>query len=428
MNKKNMMMVSAAAAVLLTAGMASPALAATSDAAQQAEIDALKQQIQILNDRLNAQEARQAAVEAQASQATATAEAAQVKAAQVDTIPAQVKTAVADNTPKPTKSWADDTKISGRMYYNISHIEQESNGNKVAPTGTGFDIKRFYVGIDHKFNDAYSANITTDMNYVSNDGETQVYLKKAYLQAKFSDALTLRLGSADLPWVPFAEDAYGYRFIENEVVDRVKFGTSADWGVHASGKVGMVSYAAAVINGNGYKNPTRSGSVDFEGRVSTNIQNVILGAGIYSGKLGKAVEGVTTYHTATRWNALAAYKTDTFRIGAEYFIADNWTRVTSTTGDKADGWSVFGSYNFMPNMSAFARYDSVNPSKDINSALDDQYYNIGVSWTPVKIVDFALVYKHDAVDGGTLGTSNGTIGGSTDGTYDEIGLFGQLRW
>ncbi|MBW8785312.1 MAG: hypothetical protein JF593_14555, partial [Novosphingobium sp.] len=61
-------------------------------------------------------------------------------------------------------------------------------------------------------------------------------------------------------------------------------------------------------------------------------------------------------------------------------------------------------------------------------ALRDNYFNLGIQWEPVKIVDLALVYKRDAVDRGTLATSNGTIGGSVNGTYDEVGLFGQVRF
>ena len=45
--------------------------------------------------------------------------------------------------------------------------------------------------------------ITTDFNYVSNDEETQLFIKKAYLQAKLSDAFVGRVGSADMPWIPF---------------------------------------------------------------------------------------------------------------------------------------------------------------------------------------------------------------------------------
>jgi hypothetical protein len=314
------------------------------------------------------------------------------------------------------------------MYYDLSNISQKSDGKKVAPSGTGFDIKRFYIGVDHRFDDTFSANVTTDVHYIDAEGLTQVYIKKAYLQAKLSDALTVRLGSADLPWTPFAEDLYGYRFIENTVADRTKFATSADWGVHAFGKVGMVNYAVSAINGAGYKKPVRSQTVDLEGRLSTTLGNVTVGVGGYTGKLGKNREGVTTYHRAERVNAAVAYRTDRFRVGAEYFAARNWNNVTTVGSDKSDGYSLFGSFNFTPKLSAFGRYDRVRTARDSATSPKDTYFNVGLNYQPAKIVDLALVYKRDKVDRGLVSTSNGTIGGLVDGTYDEIGLFGQFRW
>ncbi|HEX5379155.1 MAG TPA: porin, partial [Phenylobacterium sp.] len=185
----------------------------TAAESQAAEIKALRDQVQALTDRLNAQEAAQKQTQAQAAQAQATAQAvqeAQASAADdIENIPAQVNLAVAA-IPKPKKSWAEDTVVSGRMYYDLTTLQNKSNGVKVVPTGTGFDIKRFYVGVDHKFNDVFSANITTDFQYASAISSTEVYIKKAYLQAKINDALVVRLGSTDLPWVPYAEDIYGY--------------------------------------------------------------------------------------------------------------------------------------------------------------------------------------------------------------------------
>lgn len=399
---------------------------------QSAEIKALKDQVQALTDRLNAQEAVQKDTQAQAAQAQATAQeakAAQASAADdIENIPSQVNLAVAA-IPKAKKTWAEDTVVSGRMYYDLTHVEVKSNGANVAPTGTGFDIKRFYVGIDHKFNDVFSANITTDFQYSSAISATEVYLKKAYLQAKINDALVIRLGSTDLPWVPYAEEIYGYRYVENTLIDRDKFGTSADWGVHASGKLGpIVSYAVSVIDGAGYKAPLRSKGMDVEGRVSAKIDNINLAIGGYEGKLGKDNQGVPTFHTASRFNALAAYVDPKYRVGVEYFAAKNWNNVTTVASDSSDGYSVFGSYSFTDKIGAFGRYDWVKPTKDTAPAKKDEYFNLGVSYSPAKIVDLSLVYKRDAVENGTLATSNGTIGGSRKGTYDELGLFGQLRW
>ncbi len=141
-------------------------------------------------------------------------------------------------------------------------------------------------------------------------------------------------------------------------------------------------------------------------------------------------------HTATRLDALVGYKNKLFNVGGEYFHAKNWNNVTTVAQDKADGYSVFGNVNFMPKWSVFGRYDWVKPDKLSNPNLKDHYYNVGVQWEPVKIVDLALVYKRDNVDNGLLSTQNGTIGGANPtgsligghGTYNEIGLFGQLRF
>ena len=440
MHKKTSLLAGAALGLIAVATCAPAEAAAarhksasSASQAQAAEIQALREQVQALTDRLNAQEAAQRDTQAQAAQAQATAQAVQQAQANtesdIETIPGQINLAVAA-IPKPKKSWSDDTVVSGRMYYDLTSVEQKRDGDRIAPSGVGFDIKRFYVGIDHKFNDVFSANVTTDFQYSSALSSTELFIKKAYLQAKISDALIVRLGSADLPWVPYAEDIYGYRYVENTLIDRDKFGTSADWGVHAIGTLpgGIFSYAVSVIDGAGYKAPLRSEGMDFEGRLSAKVDNFNVAIGGYSGKLGKKQEGVPTFHTAKRFNALAAYVAPTFRIGAEYFAADNWNNVTTVASDKSDGYSLFGGYSFTDQIGVFGRYDWVKPNKDTAPDKKDHYFNVGVTYSPAKIVDFSLVYKRDAIDNGTFATSNGTIGGLVKGTYDEVGLFGQFRW
>ena len=324
-----------------------------------------------------------------------------------------------------------DTVVGGKAFFDFTNLNQQSDGNKTDASGTGVDVKRFYLSVTHDFDKVWSANVTSDFNYVSNDGQTQIYIKKVYVQAKISDAFAARLGSADLPWVPFVEGLYGYRFVENVLVDRLKFGTSADWGVHAYGKLldGSVSYAASVVNGAGYKNPTRSKSMDFEGRVSYQpIKEVTVAVGFYSGKLGKETQTIGAKHTANRFTALVAYVNPTVRLGAEYFTAKDWGQVLSVDTDKADGFSVWGAYNINSQVSVFARGDRSKPKKDLNPDLKDTYFNIGVAYRPVKNVDLAVVYKHDKVENGSLGTSNGTIGGAIDGKYDEVGFWAQVSF
>ena len=452
----------AALVALMTAGVAMPAqakptrhhaVAASSGGSNNAqELRELREEVGLLTARLNAQDAAASQARADAAQAKADAQAAisQVQATQAQAtdeirrIPGAVQTAVAA-IPKPKPGWEGSTSVSGRMYYDISNVNMKSNGVTPAgaPNGTNFDIKRFYISVDHKFNDTYSANVTTDFNYDSGPaGATQLYLKKAYLQAKYSDALVVRLGSADLPWVPFVEDIYGYRYVENVMIDRAKFGTSADWGVHASGKLGaggglVISYAVSAINGMGYKKPgfiggvNRSKGIDVEGRLSASMHDFTVAVGGYTGKLGNDIQGTATFHNAERFDALVAYTGKRLRLGGEYFYANDWADVKQANPlltNSTEGWSGFGSFKMTDKVAVFGRYDWVKPKRDTAPTLVNNYFNVGISYSPAKIVDFALIYKRDKVDNGIFATQNGSIGGSVDGTFDEVGLYSQFRW
>jgi len=371
---------------------------------------------------------------------------AQIKAmqAQLDKLEAAQAAQAAAAAPPPAApvksagpSWTANTTISGKAFFDVSKIDQTSDGADSAQNGTQADIKRFYIGVDHKFSDMFSANLTTDFRYNANGTakDTAVYVKKAFLQARFSNALFIRVGAADMPWIPFAESLYGYRFVENTLTDRTRFGTSADWGVHAGGTFGngIISYAVSAVNGAGYKTLSRSSdTIDLEGRISVNpIKPITLAVGAYSGKLGKSAANLpssATPHTATRFNALAAYTDKKVRAGVEYFTARNWNNVASVATDRSDGWSTFGSFAFTPQVAVFGRYDWVRPSREIAPDLKDRYYNLGVNFKPIPPIDLALVYKRDRVRNGFLPTSNGTIGGLDFGIYREIGLFGQFAF
>jgi hypothetical protein len=326
------------------------------------------------------------------------------------------------------------TNVGAVGFLDVTNIDQSSDGKDSAAKGTGIDVKRFYINIEHSFDATWSAMVTTDFNYVSNDptkigytGETQVFIKRAYIQAKVSDAFVARLGSASLPWVPFVEDLYGYRYVEKLIVDRLNFGTTTDWGAHVGGKVndGFASYAVSAINGGGYKNPTRTKSVDFEGRVALQpLSGLTFAIGAYNGKLGKEVtNGPRTFHSAERFNAVVGYVNPMFRIGVEYFTANDWTAVLKAASDKADGVSAWASVNPTETVSVIARYDTSKPSKDLAPSLKDTYYNVGVACHVRKGIDAALVYKNEKVDHGSISTANGTIGGVREGKYSEIGIW-----
>lgn len=424
----------AAKAAPVAAETAAPAMTPS----DRAEIDALKAQVAALTQKLEGLEERSDAQ------------------SEVNAQQAKTNEDVAKSSAKTDKleKLVNDTSVTGTIFADTTSLAVKDNGVKNAASGYGIDVKRAYVAINHKFNDTYSANITTDFQYSSAVGATELYIKKAYLQGKYSDAFTVRLGSADLPWVPYAEGNYGYRYVENTLADRMKVGTSADWGLHVFGNFGsnnMFNYAVSAVNGAGYKNPTRSKGVDLEARVGvTPIEGLNIAVGGYHGKLGKDAEGVTTVeHSANRLDGLVAYGTSKFRVGAEYFSANNWSRVLSTAipapltknggvggyglqaytpatpanlkpfvGDRARGWSLFGNFNFTDKVALFGRYDETDVSRWLDPSLKDKYYNVGLEYSLTKGVKVAGVYKHEDL----------TDNFKTNAKADEFGIWTEIKW
>ncbi len=324
----------------------------------------------------------------------------------------------------------NNTSLSGKMYFDLTHASQKnSDTGKTDKSGTGFDVKRFYLSVDHKFNDIWSADLTTDFNYVSSDGQTNLFVKKAYVQGKFNQAAVFRVGSSDMPWIPFVENYYGYRYVENTMTDRLKFGNSADWGLHMAGDVGqskLFNYAVSVVNGNGYKNPGRSKGVDFAGRVGFKpMENMIVSLGAYNGHLGQQTQTLSANNTAQRQDIMVAYASKAFRLGGEYFMARNWNNVISALQDKADGYSLWGSVAVTNNVDVFARYDNASLSKDLDNKAKNTYYNLGVEYQMLEGFKVAAVWKHENTEKSV--TAPAPLHVQSVKT-DEIGVWGEVKF
>ena len=314
------------------------------------------------------------------------------------------------------------TVISGRIYVDVSDVSAKTDaGVKVDPSGFGTDVKRFYLGVTHQFDNMWSYNINTDSGYSSGTGATSTYIKTAYVQAKFSPEAIVQIGSANEPWIPFVEDAFTLRYVEKTITDRLGVGNSADWGVHFLGTNNMVSYNFAMVNGGGYKNPSRTNSVDWEGRVSIEpTKGLVFAVGGYSGYLGKDSNAAPAKQKASRVSLLAAYSTSKLNLGLEYFTEDNWGNTTGVASDSGDGYSAWGQYKFDKIWSVFGRYEHDQLSKDLHPSLRDNAYILGVQYAAIKGVMLSLVYKNDNIDHPTSA--------STVTNYSEIGMYSEIRF
>jgi hypothetical protein len=369
---------------------------------------------------------------------------------------------------------AGSTSISGVLFIDFTDISTTQDApvvpagakalpktGDIDPNGLGLDVKRAYLIVNHSFDDVWSAYLNTDFNFASYKAastststpavtggtpgetvttttttnttvttpETQLFIKKAYLQGHFDDWATLRIGSADTPWTGYVEGVYGYRFIENTMTDRSGFANTADWGVNLAGGDGLVNYSASILNGNGYKNPSRSKSVDEEFRLGVTPLGgaLIFGIGGYAGHRGQDMEATPAVNTASRWDALAAWKADGLTAGVEWFSADKWNNVLTPVGTpttKSEGLSLFASYAFPgTDWAVFARHDDVKPTQDTDSSQQDQYYNLGVAWKYNTSITWAFAYKSDKV------TDNLKYNlGSDDLKTEEFGIWAQVKF
>jgi hypothetical protein len=401
----------------------------------------------------------------------------------------------------------ENTTVGGQAFFDFSNISQsqgQANGTDplVAPSGTGFDVKRFYLIVDHTFNSVFSADLTTDAQYASNTtvvtgatvtctggakptgttcpagssvasvtpgttslntggSATEVMVKYFYLAAKLNDAFTVRAGAYNMPWAQYVDGITGLRWVEKSVGDRLSLLNTSDWGVNASGSFAnnLVGYSASVVNGGGYKNPSRTKYVDFEGRVTSKpFQWLDVGVGFYNGHLGQVSATNENFptNTATRWDGLVSFNYAGFRLTGEYIDAKNYKTVNSLTAgvfgtqdvvassptavlnsDSAKGYSVVASYAFNATWNIFSRYDSVNLSENVLPNLQDRFIDVGIDYKALKSLDLALVYKLETVYDGaaTIGSaeanSSYTIGGATagtDGRFREIGLYAQYKF
>jgi hypothetical protein len=418
--RSKLIAVAIAAGLGVTSFTASAASAqgGTTTTASSAEVELLKAQLATLQAKVDELEQR---TDAQSEINVSTGQAVE-NATNV--------TAASDKRFAVLEKAVNNTTLSGKMFFDFTGIDQKnSDTGKTNASGLGLDVKRFYLGIDHKFNDIWSANLTTDFSYVSSDGVTNLFVKKAYVQGKFDQAAVFRIGSSDMPWIPFAEKYYGFRYVENTLTDRLKYGNSADWGLHLGGDIGAnksFNYAVSVVNGNGYKNPGRSKGVDVEARVGfVPFDNMIVAVGGYSGHRGQETENINAPNTAQRGDFMVAYASDAFRLGAEYFTAKNWNNVLTTATDKADGYSLWGSVAVADGVSLFARYDNAKLSKTLDNASKDVYYNAGIEYQVTKGFKLAGVWKHEKADK-SVGTP--VPPHVQNVKTNELGVFGEVAF
>ena len=296
----------------------------------------------------------------------------------------------------PAVAWAQDaapaTKVSAQIFVNASQLDRD--GVVSDDEGLALDLKRTFITVDHRFNEHWTAQVTTDVQWLRNSDPTDVWLRHAYLQRSFGKGNWLRLGNAPLPWIQQESARDGYRYVDGALITRSKMGNAADYGVHGQYTRGDFTYAASVVTGGGYQKPRLGKRPDVEARVGwAPAKGVELAVGGYRGTRALDAGDRPREHTAQRWNAMASWVGERGRIGAQYFRAEDWTRVVKPGSDDQRGWSVWGSYQLSPQYALLTRHEETRMSLDIDPRTRERYHLVGVEWKPNKHLRLAAVAK-----------------------------------
>lgn len=311
------------------------------------------------------------------------------------------------------KSNPSGLKVSGRIFADVSSQTRDINGHDVTSNQYGIELKRFYVAFDQKLSDKTAFNITTDFLYSGRTTVGDFFVKKAYVEHKFSKAVTMRVGAFDMPWPGYVDGITGTRYVEKSMTDRVKWANTADWGVHLGGELSPNwSYAASVVTGSGYREATLTKSLDVDVRLNAKYGNWQFGVGGYTGKLGQDTDAAPARQTATRATALAAYVTPKFKVGLEYAKTSNFSasRIRSLQSDEAEGYSAFASFKPNDKLMVFGRIDRIEPSKTLSPTKENDFDMVGVSYPITKTLDAAVVAKRLYTRSGSTRTTDNTIG------------------
>ncbi len=260
--------------------------------------------------------------------------------------------------------------LSGKMYLNwhvnmTDSVKVDSDGDGYKETTNEgdkkntFEIERIYLTWKHKFNDIYSAKITTDISndtilekisdstttlastetVTSKTGSTtsnyRLYVKYAYLQVKQPIgplSLQCKFGMIPTTMIGFIDKLADQRFAYKNMLDDSKhilpsgdsLSPSADLGASIGLKaMKMITLKLALTNGEGYKKTLESSLGDsaegkaYEGRLTiTPIKSLLISA--YYRNEGTGVDESRNYERF--YGAGVAWKDKVIKIGANYLI------------------------------------------------------------------------------------------------------------
>ena len=324
-------------------------------------------------------------------------------------------TATAAHAGGVTVAEKGDTKlkISGKAFLGFTQNDDGAGAKTI-----GGNLDRFYMQAEY-YTGIWKARFTTDIHNESALGKDQnVYVKYAFLEGKFSEAATLRLGLSHTPWIDYEQHLWKHRFVAKVTTDHFKLDSSADNGIGLKGKLadGMVNYWVTETAGAGYGAPAKTGALDFNSRISVApVKGVDISLQYRNGYKGKKTDStVNIADKETLTQLMASYGTHDYRAG---FNTIKVTNYKTTTGEDMTANAVWGWAKFGGEYGAFARVEQLKWTGTVSNGDKKDHQVFGVDYYATHGVTLSFAYD-----------AQKTTTGNTATTAKEIGLFTQLKF
>lgn len=176
----------------------------------------------------------------------------------------------ADTAADARKAELPAVRVSGLVFAHYGFDLTDGAGNRNA-----FDLDRAYLTAQSQMTDHLGARLTLDAGRLDDttaDTKIRVFVKNAWLEASSGKEIKARFGVVDTGYLSFAENFIGGRYVAKFMADDQKILSTADLGVNAQGEAaeGLLSWHAALLNGEGFTRPELDAGKTGQARVSVN--------------------------------------------------------------------------------------------------------------------------------------------------------------
>jgi hypothetical protein len=312
----------------------------------------------------------------------------------------------AQNTSQEMKK-PKDSYAFGQIYTSFRY----SLKNTFKPQAA-FNFNQGIIGYRHKVSDKLSGIIIYDVTRTTRiDAITDTagntltydyfegskytsYLKMAEIKWSINEYLDFRVGQLlSTQYLTFTDRFWGFRYVDVTFQELFRLGMPADFGAQLDFKYkGKFLNQFSIVNGEG---PFRHQDMNSKFIYANNIQyNPFekLTLKLYADYSPVSDTGAIKSDKSVI-SAFAGYKTEKYRIGAEYVFISNFGY---HDGNDYSGMSFFGSYQMNERFTLLARYDYLyRKQMEENKQVD--YYIVGFQYEPVKTFTTSINFRYYSV-------------------------------